>query len=726
MQVNRRTFFHSSAALGAFMAVDGATEALGAGSGTPLPSYSDPMYTEPYIDVDEWRDQPVRHRYVHGGFKGTDLRFIMQFPPKDVYQGRFFQYLTPVVLAEAQALNVFNNDLIGFAADSGAAAVVSNQGGLALVAQHGGGGDPTIGGYRASAAVAMYARKVANEMYGPHRTYGYAFGGSGGGYRTLSGAENTDTWDGTVPFVHGNLQAWPNSYAARARGHRILKNKIAVIADALEPGGSGNPYATLSADERSALEDATRLGFPQRTWIFNDTIGVGPLSVIFQGIQTLDPDYFETFWKTPGYLGHDSPHVFDDVRVRHRARIKRVIMSNDAASAGVPPPPMRGQADPDTAWRTFEREQGAPLPVAIEVDSTPPPGSLLDMANINLLSGSSAGKWLILGGLEGNIALFQFAPAGGNLRNVTDGLRAGDEIQFDNSNILAYETYYRHALLTPDYYVGNFLRKPDGTPIYPQRPKLIAHDLMAGATPTIPNGKYFGKMIVIQNMLDWDAHPWYADWYRTKVKENLGPRFGDNYRLYYVDYATHGPLPDPTRTIPYHGALQQALRDIAAWVERGVAPPPETVYKVTDGQVHLPPKAAERKGIQPVVTLLANGAASAQVKAGEPVEFTAVLETPPGAGSIVAAQWDFLAGPQPEDGNPGAFAGEGSNPGSRPRFTIDEPIAPKSLVRVSKRFTFDKPGTYFPALRAYSQRQGDASSKYARISNLGRVRVIVT
>jgi hypothetical protein len=47
---------------------------------------------------------PVRNRYVHGGFKtpadsgspDTDLRFSMYFPPKEQYQGRFFQYLLPV------------------------------------------------------------------------------------------------------------------------------------------------------------------------------------------------------------------------------------------------------------------------------------------------------------------------------------------------------------------------------------------------------------------------------------------------------------------------------------------------------------------------------------------------------------------------------------------------------------------------------------------------------
>jgi hypothetical protein len=49
------------------------------------------IYSDPFIDIDEWRDAPVRHRYVHGGFKNTELLFSFYFPPKDHYQGRFFQ-----------------------------------------------------------------------------------------------------------------------------------------------------------------------------------------------------------------------------------------------------------------------------------------------------------------------------------------------------------------------------------------------------------------------------------------------------------------------------------------------------------------------------------------------------------------------------------------------------------------------------------------------------------
>src|SRR6202011_1445572 len=39
---------------------------------TAAGSAVDPLFVDPYVDMDEWRDVPVRHRYVHGGFKGTE------------------------------------------------------------------------------------------------------------------------------------------------------------------------------------------------------------------------------------------------------------------------------------------------------------------------------------------------------------------------------------------------------------------------------------------------------------------------------------------------------------------------------------------------------------------------------------------------------------------------------------------------------------------------------
>jgi hypothetical protein len=106
------------------------------------------------------------------------------------------------------------------------------------------------------------------------------------------------------------------------------------------------------------------------------------------------------------------------------------------------------------------------------------------------------------------------------------------------------------------------------------------------------------------------------------------------------------------------------------------------------------------------VELRANGAVRAEVRVGEPVTFTASVETPPGAGPVVAADWDF--------------AGEGA-------FAASERIAaPHPRVRLEATHAYSRPGTYYPVLRATVQREGDAETPYARVQNIGRARVVVS
>jgi len=201
------------------------------------------------------------------------------------------------------------------------------------------------------------------------------------------------------------------------------------------------------------------------------------------------------------------------------------------------------------------------------------------------------------------------------------------------------------------------------------------------------------------------------------VQDALGPRLDDHYRLWFVDNAMHtAPAVMPgdqrpvatTRVINYTGVVQQALRDLSNWVEKGWAPPESTTYEMVDGQVCLPPTAAERKGIQPVVTVKVNGGERAVVAVGEPVEFTAVIEVPPGVGTVVAAKWDF--------------EGAGNFPVAE---QFDDTNSSFSRLTLKTTFVFSEPGTYFPALRATSQRQGDFKTRFTRIHNLGRVRVVV-
>jgi hypothetical protein len=82
---------------------------------------ADGMFSKPYVDVDEWRNEPVRHRYVHGGFEGTETRFSFYFPPKDTFEGRFFQYITPVPDSEFLSQGALGEeDKISFALQNGA------------------------------------------------------------------------------------------------------------------------------------------------------------------------------------------------------------------------------------------------------------------------------------------------------------------------------------------------------------------------------------------------------------------------------------------------------------------------------------------------------------------------------------------------------------------------------------------------------------------------------
>src|SRR5690606_36997372 len=183
------------------------------------------------------------------------------------------------------------------------------------------------------------------------------------------------------------------------------------------------------------------------------------------------------------------------------------------------------------------------------------------------------------------------------------------------------------------------------------------------------------------SLWDREAMPWQADWYRQRVKEHLGAGTDQHFRLWYTDHAVHGDEPTEeakSRIVSYVPVLQQALRDLAAWVEKGTPPPASTDYRIVDGQVVVASTAAERKGIQPVVTLRVNGGDRIEVAPGQNVAFTGTIAVPPGAGSVVAASWDF--------------DGEGT-------FAASSPVGRGAKrVTVTTNHRFDKPGTYFVAL----------------------------
>jgi hypothetical protein len=702
--------------VGAAMLATLAAPAIGAGPTAPaFPSpaqaaapfvSNDSMFQQPYIDVDEWRDAPVRHHYVHGGFKGTDTRFSFYFPPKETYQGRFFQYITPVPDSENLSQSATGEeDRIGFAISSGAYFIETNGGGAAGMSMPGSGVDPSIAGYRANAAAAQFSRVVAERFYGGKRPYGYAFGGSGGAFRTIGGMENTaGVWDGAAPYVVGSPMAIPNLFSVRMHAMRILNDKFPQIVDALDAGGSGDMYAGLDPEQRDALREVTRMGFPPQSWFGYKTMGVHAFTVLYPGIVQADPKYFKDFWTVPGYLGANPPASLVKARLQYPSTIKLVITRGEASTRGLPimPMPDQSRGTADKAWQQIQAQMDK-QPAAFELAGTPPDVNFLG-GDLMILSGAAAGKTVQLRAIAGDTVVTALADP-----KVLALIRPGDQVQVDNSNFLAAQTYHRHQVPGRDFYVWDQFRGPDGEPLYPQRPMLLGPIFAANAAGSVQNGRFQGKMIMIENLWDREAFPWQADWYRTKVAANLGDRLDDNYQLWFIDHALHGDSTvqeDPTRTVSYLGALQQALRDLAAWVEQGTPPPAATAYKVVDGQVVVPATAGERRGIQPVVTVSANGAARADVAAGQPVTLTAAIELPPKTGRIVSAEWDL--------------DGSGTYPVKADVIGEADRRVTATLVH-----SFAEPGTYFVTLRAASQRDGGDGTPFARVQNLGRARVVV-
>jgi hypothetical protein len=229
------------------------------------------------------------------------------------------------------------------------------------------------------------------------------------------------------------------------------------------------------------------------------------------------------------------------------------------------------------------------------------------------------------------------------------------------------------------------------------------------------------KMIYVQPTLDNMVWPTSISSYHKRVKENLGEKIDENFRLWFVENACHGapdvigPMllgggdPDAwlSRLVSYDGVTSQVLRDLVGWVERGEEPHAYGGYELTrDNQLVLPATAAERKGVQPLVRLTANGGARAEVKVGQPVTFVGWAEQPANAGGVVAADWDFegTGAYQPADARLDGAPG---------------------VVELKAMHAFERPGTYFTSFRVGAHCEG-ANGRGLKAQNLARARVVVT
>ncbi len=657
----------------------------------------DPYFAEPYIDEEGWKDSPVRHYYVHGGFKntekfGSEVKFCFYFPEKEKYEGRFYQYLSPAPESERATEGLEGiDDKITFFLTHGAYFVVSNQGGFVP-----GDGERL---YKSSANAAQFSRTVAQRIYGyEHRPYGYCYGGSGGSYKTISCIEVTKgVWDGGVPYVIGNPMATPNVFAPRVRVMRLLGEKgLEKLVDVMRPGGSGDLTEGLDEAQAEAITEATRFGFPKKAWWQHPYMGDGSLMVLAPTIYQVAPTYFQDFWTQEGYAGADP----NSTEVRDRVHFKTTVQELRA-----PRPDAYGATynSVDNSWMNLLKDNAkTPLIVPAEL---PQEGSHLTHCRIKVLSGAAAGKEHPIDHILDGVIEMEHAFDPSMETDVFEGLAVGDEILIDNSDYLAMQTFQRHQVPDASYYTYDMYRNEDGTPKYPQLPVPIAPWIAMAAGGSVPNGKLNAKILAVCSLHDESAFPWHGDWYLKRVREEKGDE-KDWMRLYFNDYCIHADhysyIAHFRHIVDYVGILNQALLDLAAWVEKGVEPEPSTVYQLNDGQVEVENSAAHL-GLQPAVRSYVNGEKCVHIKAGETVRLTAEIEAP--VGIVTEAAWEF------EDG--AAFDNLQS-------LCLNED---GSKATVSAEHTYQTPGTYFPVIKVKAGKNSEDA--FVQCKNMDMCRVIV-
>lgn len=688
----------------------------------------DPKYASPYIDIDEQRTRvlpgggEVPFRYVHGGFEGTKAKFIFCLPDKEAYKGRFYQYLSPFPGPDEEVASLDRtgeDDTIAFCLKNGAYFVETN---MESSSQFGTDKATNTAVWKCSAAAAEYSRTVAMEHYGCDRPYGYVFGGSGGGFKTMACIENTSAWDGACPFIIGTPYAIPYSIALHVNAMRTLRHKYAKIVDALDAGGSGDMYQDLNADEEAALREATYMGFPPQTWFVEAAgrIDDGSLPVLIPLMKAKDPAYFEDFWRLPGYEGTNLNSSEYKDRIYHKSNIAHINR------------PDMGQSDEyangvDTAWKK-QLADGRGAWITLE---TLPPNEdpYIHSVDVKILSGKAAGKVLVLDRMEDGRLYLGKAYGFADINEVLDILAPGDEVLMDNSDYIAAMAYYRHQIpKDPSFHAWDIFKDENGNAIPAQRGD-VDWSMFTG-TGTVQNGNIQGKVILTQALMDESTWPWSADWYRRKV-EDAGN--GDNFRLYYYDRCLHGDVStlNNCMVINYLGGLHQALLDLSDWVERDVEPRQTTVYKMEGCHVIPENEAKKRHGLQPIVRLTANGSDCAKVKVGETVRLEAIAQVPDGAGKVTSLSFatnDPLFGTYAQRIEGDSFeefiakAQVEKTPAPLQRFVAVDGI---QSGRACMQTCYDKPGTYFTTVFVTSQRDGDETEPFTQVRNLARARVIV-
>jgi hypothetical protein len=347
------------------------------------------------IDTEQWRDQPVKHLFIHGTLKGG-TGFHLLLPETAAWHGRLMHFLG------GGMGGVDNGGVNGvpaaYALTNGAIYVESSQGykGPSYA------GDFTQDdvSYKASHAVVLYARARCAQMYGKEPAHSYVFGSSGGGFRSSVMIERfPNLYDGAVPGMGaGAIELGYRIHSLRDDLTPSILSRLQAIDDIYRPGGTGRLADALEKPEqRAAMQALMEGGFPRNSipFIYPNAGGFSLREFLrYKG----DPAWFEEFRKQC----EKCPGLVDGISGKVKER------------AG----------------------QGKRLVTDLNRENNDLVGYTLTFSD-----GALKGRVYAITGNNGpGLALSMFGPA-------VDGVKPGDRFTIDNRDLLAWRAY--HAQTRP-------------------------------------------------------------------------------------------------------------------------------------------------------------------------------------------------------------------------------------------------------------------------------------
>ncbi|XAS72902.1 hypothetical protein VUN82_03305 [Micrococcaceae bacterium Sec5.1] len=634
---------------------------------------------------------------------------VWRFPSREFWRNRSFQQTYPVPGTGPLDLNEVD---LGFAFSNGAFTVKVNP------------GNPN-GGYRVNAAATKLAKNYANQLYGnTNPINSYLWGQSGGSVQALGAAEGTTgVWAGVVPCVIATNGLIMHSFQWQALyALAVPLEKRSEVRQAAEVGSGRSIYDGLDSEQRSVLDELLQSGFPRaglgtaltadlptgdEVPVGDATVGtvVGPFpgvagpSLVYGpgagNIRALDPTYEDDFWSKSGYAGATPPNYLQAAKVDGYATITDIVRDAQGVPTALKFDPATVPAlgsigarnldyyvyDAEGKTRTIDRTDPA-KPVFSLTGTLDTTTSTLALAvNPNVLSATAPNSPVLL-----------------------NALHVGDKIRINNRFFLAQVYYPRYSILNNGNPAYNQYKDTGGKPIYPQRAVQIASLSNAGAMGGITEtGNIKTKVMVMENLEDANSFPYVAGFYNQQVQKTLGKRKADEmFRVYYQEHAGHsnGGL--------VQGIFNQMVLDLVDWAEKGIVPKPSSSYTIDPmNQIVQPLNAVDRKGLQPVIHLSANGGDRADVGLLQPVNLSATMEMPPTTGKILQYNWTIERQGVPAVNEPATVLAN-----------------PNEKVIVSRPMTFSIPGEYVISLNTTGDRNGTSGTS-TPLQNLDRVRVVV-